>query len=266
MKNKTVIAILATVAALQFPAVMQPVYAESFRGMPANGADDINQYIQDAFDAATSGTEVVFPYMANTIYRIYCQPGYITDIRLSPGEKITYVGGGDTARWIIDRGTVGRGGQAVEHIYVKPVQRGIATNIIINTDKKIYQLSVKAGNYYNPSVSWLYEKEAVFSASEKKIGDYLSINPEKLNFKYKWNHENYPWAPKRVFDDGKKTYLMMKQGMAVDEAPAFFVLDKKDKILLVNYRLVKGCYIVDRLFDKAQLVVGRSKVTVKKDR
>ena len=59
----------------------------------------------------------------------------------------------------------------------------------------------------------------------------------------------------RVYDDGTKTYLQMSPEMASFEAPALFVLEKNDP-LLVNYRVKHALYIVDRLFDRAQLRVG----------
>ena len=56
----------------------------------------------------------------------------------------------------------------------------------------------------------------------------------------------------------------MKPSVFNVDMPAFFVLDKKNKIVLVNYRVVKGIYVVDRLFERGQLVVGTEKVIVKR--
>ncbi|MGA8613887.1 MAG: TrbG/VirB9 family P-type conjugative transfer protein, partial [Xanthobacteraceae bacterium] len=47
----------------------------------------------------------------------------------------------------------------------------------------------------------------------------------------------------------------MSPEMQSYEAPALFILEKKDP-LLVNYRVKHSLYIVDRLFDRAQLRVG----------
>jgi len=69
---------------------------------------------------------------------------------------------------------------------------------------------------------------------------------------------HYEWAPRRVFDDGAKTYVQMPATVKVSEAPVLFVLDGNEPTL-VNYRVKGDFYIVDRLFDKAQLRVGADK-------
>ena len=53
----------------------------------------------------------------------------------------------------------------------------------------------------------------------------------------------------------------MPAAMANDEAPALFVRDGRNGLMMVNYRIRKGVYIVDRLFQQAELRNG--KITVK---
>ena len=43
---------------------------------------------------------MVFSYGPEQVYKIYCKIGYLTDIKFKDNEKITYVGGGDTAQWL----------------------------------------------------------------------------------------------------------------------------------------------------------------------
>ena len=220
--------------------------------------------IDDAFDAALSGSDVMFTYGDNKVYQIYCQPGFVTDIRLAQGDVVNYIGAGDTVRWIIDQGKVGSGNDVVNHIYVKPIQQGIATNLVINTNERNYQINMIAGNYYNPGVLWQYPINKKKEFEEKIVKDYLTFDSEKLNFDYIVSETKFAWSPQSVFDDGKKTYLKMKPSVFNVDMPAFFVLDKKNKIVLVNYRVVKGIYVVDRLFERGQLVVGTEKVIVKR--
>ena len=60
---------------------------------------------------------MVFSYGPEQVYKIYCKIGYLTDIKFKDNEKITYVGGGDTAQWLIDHATV----ENTSHLYVKPI-------------------------------------------------------------------------------------------------------------------------------------------------
>jgi len=63
----------------------------------------------------------------------------------------------------------------------------------------------------------------------------------------------------RVFDDGAKTYIQMPAGVQNRQAPAFVILGQDGKGELVNYRVKDQLYVVDRLFDHAQLILGSGK-------
>lgn len=228
-------------------------------------------YIQDAYDTASRGAEAVFPYTPDNTYRIYCKDTFLTDIKLQAGEDILFIGGGDTARWTIERAPVGNGALREWHLYIKPFKRGIETNIIITTSKRSYQINAVAAGFYNPMVSWSYgsELKGTFFRKEdfnkQEEDTFLTINPENLNFGYRINKKGYSWSPQEVFDDGKKTYIKMKNEMANSDAPALFLLEGKDQAILVNYRVVRNYYVVDRLFTKAVLALGNDKVIIKKN-
>ncbi|MBR0287649.1 MAG: hypothetical protein IJQ82_01590, partial [Selenomonadaceae bacterium] len=53
-------------------------------------------YTQDGANSQENST-VVFKYAPNQLYKIYCRVGYLTDLSLKKGEKVTFVGGGDTS-------------------------------------------------------------------------------------------------------------------------------------------------------------------------
>ena len=99
-------------------------------------------FIMDAFDAAAYGVEIRFPYMSDKVYKIYTQTGFVTDIVLEKNEKITYVGGGDTARWKVDTSAVGSPYESYCHLYVKPLASGITTDLIINAFAQNYRKEI----------------------------------------------------------------------------------------------------------------------------
>jgi type IV secretion system protein TrbG len=70
------------------------------------------------------------------------------------------------------------------------------------------------------------------------------------------------WRPLRVFDDGSKTYVEFPASLATGEAPPLFVIGGDGKAELVNYRLRERFYIVDRIFDAAELRLGTKKQQV----
>lgn len=221
-------------------------------------------YVQDALEAANKGVEVVFPYSPGSIYKVYLQAGFVTDIRLEAGEALKYAGAGDTSRWVIDTSTTGAAGRKVTHLYVKPSQDGISTNLVINTDRRSYQLLLVSGYHFNPIVSWSVPKSSMEFHADKVLKDYASINPKKIDFGYKVGGGSYKWAPELVFSSGHKVYMKMKSEIVDSELPALFILDDEGKMTLASYRFLKGYLVCDRLFDKAVLLLGRRKVYVKK--
>src|SRR3546814_11181367 len=86
---------------------------------------------------------------------------YTTRFRSGP------VAAGDTVRWIIGDTISGSGATARVHILVKPTRPDIATNLVINTDRRTYHLELRATPAtYTASVSWTYPQRA----EERRVG------------------------------------------------------------------------------------------------
>ena len=86
---------------------------------------------------------VIYPY-GEVIPIITCRPMRMTDIALEPGESIMGIHAGDTVRWTFAPSQSMKNGLPVSHIIAKPSQPGISTNLIINTDKRSYNLDFTA--------------------------------------------------------------------------------------------------------------------------
>lgn len=259
----TVLACAAFALGSAAPAAAEPL--ESL-GTPVAGEYGVGEFIQNSFDAASAGVEVLFKYEPHETYEIYCQDGFVTDIKFQPGEKVTYVGAGDTTRWIIDRSSAGAGALRREHVYVKPIKRGLSTNIIINTNRRTYQIHAISGNRYNPMVSWVVEtgREAFRrQVEEREIENLMTVNAMNLHFNYRISERGLSWSPTAVFDDGQKTYLKMKPELRAGVAPVFMV-EEHGKTVLVNYRIVGGYYVVDRIFSRGKLMVGTTKINIRR--
>ena len=70
-----------------------------------------------------------------------------------------------------------------------------------------------------------------------------------------------------MYNDGRKTYVVMTDEMTKSEAPAMLVLRRNNYLfgydkVLANYRVQHKTYIVDSVFDRAILVSGSDKVTL----
>lgn len=220
--------------------------------------------------ASAMRARIVFPYTDGSIYEVYAAPDRMTAIELAPGEVITTDNGkpkaADTVQWVADTVTTGEGATRQTIVMVKPIISGIETNLLIPTNRHLYSILLRADTQaYMPLVAFNYpfdevrpgtERSATSAASGDTERATTAVAPEDMNFAYEIHGAKLVWKPLRVFDDGAKTYLQMPPSMKSWEAPALFVMDDGRAPELVNYRVKGDYYIVDRLFQHAQLRVG----------
>lgn len=251
--------ILEMLERLEFTAV-KGVSEEKISYNPAALVNPSNSrkvsYTQDGANSQDNST-VTFKYAPNQLYKIYCRVGYLTDLSLKKGETISFVGGGDTSAWAVEKATV----DGVPHIYIKPVVETSTTNLIITTNKRSYQLILNTSNWYNPMVTWNYgyeEESAVSLRNEQNTVSGISGNVENLNFNYKISGESGS-KPVAVFDDGEKTIL--KFNSLPKRLPSVFVKNHGKKgISMVNYKIRGNCYVLDRIADEIDLKVSDKEV------
>ncbi len=79
---------------------------------------------------------------------------------------------------------------------------------------------------------------------------------DQLHFDYVITGDQPAWRPLRAFDDGRQTFIEFPASLGTGEAPPLFLVDDKGTASLVNYRLEGHYYIVDRLFEAAELRLG----------
>lgn len=227
----------------------------------ANAAARIEP-VRDGFINAVQ----LYPFSAGALYQVYTSPGQITDIALQPGESLVGTGpiaAGDTARWIIGETESGTGDARRIHILVKPTRPDLATNLVINTDRRTYHLELRATpSAYMASVSWTYAADALIALrrrnAEAEAGLPIAgeVALENLNFRYRIEGDRPPWRPRRAFDDGRQVFIEFPRGIGQGEMPPLFVIGPEGEGQLVNYRIRRNYMVVDRLFAAAELRLG----------
>lgn len=208
-----------------------------------------------------------FVFEPGSLYQIYSAPTRVTDIALQPGERIEgQVVIGDLVRWIVGVSKVATSAGEQQHVYLKPTRPGLETNLTINTSLRTYFCEIHSyKETYMVSVKWRYPQDEIARMVQSSQQQYeqnksttsIGASPADLNFRYARTILAGParWAPTQVFDDGKKTYIHFPRDVTSGEVPVLFVVHG-DQVQLVNYRAKRDTYIVDRLFDVAELRVG----------
>lgn len=204
---------------------------------------------------------------------VYCQPLHSCDIALEPGEQITAVFFGDTARWLYTQAISGAANNAQPHVIIKPKDYDIATNVIITTTRRTYHLGVVSKqNSYVKEVSFWYPDDIQAKwqqanqlaqsqwqqQNQTEIAELPNINLNNLNFNYRIDavHCSPAWKPLRAFNDGSHVYIQMPPSLSTTDAPVLFVQSGGGQQALVNYRMRGNYYIVDQLFQQAFLIAG----------
>jgi type IV secretion system protein VirB9 len=217
------------------------------------------------------------------VYEIHTSPYRITDFMLEPGEQVLEMPFlSEEKVWEIGAGVSLEKGQDVQHFFLKPAYSGLTTSMIIITDRRVYHLLLKsfknssAGGperhmvmvrfNYPPPMPFAIKSDKLQKRSDEinslAFGTAL-VDPRLLSFDYKMSYSasrKPSWLPQRVYDDGRKTYIVMDRRMLHAESPVLF--NRKNE--RINYRVHENMIVIDGLVEKVTLRVGKDKVTVVK--
>jgi len=222
--------------------------------------------------AAGPDGRVLYSYGAG-MPTVVCAPLRVCIVEMEPGEKILGEPQiGDSVRWNVAPAVYGEGSLATALIVLKPQGPGLDTNMLITTDRRAYYLRlISKPTDYVARVAFAYpdddrqrwqrhlleQRTSEEAASAKVLPAMIAI--EKMNFDYRVTGGTTQIRPVRVFDDGAKTYLQMPPAIEHMEAPVLLVIGTDGQSIMTNYRVQQQTYIVDRLFDRARLVLGSGK-------
>lgn len=249
----------------------QPAVSTTMRPSPSKPAVGTKSPVGRANSAATRepaasnflDATAVFAFADGAVYHVYTAPERVTDIALQPGEQLGSVAAGDTARWVVGDTTSGAGAEKRAHVLIKPYSAGLVTNLVITTDRRTYHLLVSsAAGGAMSALSWTYPQDALI-AFKRVQAEAAAATPvatgmdlAQLRFDYAISGDRPTWRPIRAFDDGRQTYIEFPIDLGVGEAPPLFLTGPDGQTQLVNYRQRGRFYIVDRLFDAAELRLG----------
>ncbi|MCR5869570.1 MULTISPECIES: P-type conjugative transfer protein TrbG [unclassified Sphingomonas] len=220
-------------------------------------------------DAVQIHAAQVHSWSEGAIYQLLAAPERVTDIALQPGETLIAVAAGDTTRWVIGDTTSGAGAMRRTHILVKPIASGLTTNLVITTDRRSYHLAlVSTRANAMTRLSWTYPQDALIALDRAEAQARASapvaqeMALDRLRFDYRISGDKPDWRPIRAFDDGRQTFIELPASVAQGEAPPVFVIGETGNAELVNYRLRGRFYVIDRLFERAELRLGTRKQQV----
>jgi type IV secretion system protein VirB9 len=257
----------------------RPVYSPSEKpsAPPLEGAAAVRDSAKKSIQIPLKYVNGImfYPWDETFTYEIYCQPFRTTDIQLEPGEQVLEMPFlSEEKVWELGAGVSRKNGVDVQHFFLKPTYANLVSSMIIITDRRVYHLLLKSfSTQFMVMVQWEYPRSMPFTVNTDAINrrkaelnnDALLVNPEFLSFDYRMTCNIFKkplWIPRRVYDDGRKTYIELDEKMLHSEAPVIF----NHRNERINYRVQKNLVVIDELVRKITIRRGREKVTVEKKR
>ena len=212
---------------------------------------------------------------------VICAPLQVCDIELQPGEEVRSAQVGDSVRWSIEPAVTGIAPNEVQHVIVKPADVGLRTSLVVTTNRRTYRLKLSSDRtQYMSSVSFAYPEDAQMRWSDLAAKHSVATTSPRsatppargarsrtdvlraLSFNYELEGDAPAWKPTRVYNDGLQTVIEMPFAMRQTEAPTLLVVRAEggvftsDDVVQVNFHTQGTKYIVDMVFDVADLIVG----------
>lgn len=242
-------------------AVTQPAVPALVHGLVPEARLDPVQMGRDAIVAANDqarqpsradrfvGGVQVFPWEPGRIYEVWTAPLRVTTLTLSPGEAVLSKAAGDTVRWQIGETSSGEGAQQRVHIVLKPLERGIETNLILTTNRRVIMVELRSGTptSFNAAVAWDAVEPpatAIHSTGAAALQMY-AVEPQG---------RRPQWTPDVVFSDGQRTHVVLPAGTST--TPVLMELSADGRGQLVNYRQSGVVLSTDHVLQAGELRLG----------
>ncbi|MCC5942423.1 MAG: TrbG/VirB9 family P-type conjugative transfer protein [Balneolaceae bacterium] len=211
---------------------------------------------------------------------VTASPLRISRIELERGEQIVGQAIGDSHRWQIDYTLQGEGENSRVIFLVKPIIDNIATNFVITTNRRVYDITLKAPKleedstnptiYFTRGISFYYPGEEKSSLNERLRNHQRELQetilrekrkeePEQAFHRYVTEEGRYgfPWEPEAIWDNGRHVYIQLPDEAVIDahELPGVFLTNRFGDKLQMNttFDPDKNLLKTDRVFRNAKL-------------
>ncbi|WP_035293566.1 TrbG/VirB9 family P-type conjugative transfer protein [Brevundimonas bacteroides] len=221
----------------------------------------------------------VFAWSPGRVYEVWTAPLRVSTLTLGPGETVTAKAAGDTVRWQIGEAVSGTGAGTRTHVMIKPLERGLETNLVLTTTRRVYLIQLRSGAAagFNAAVAWdlgaltgdaTQTAEVAVGGSDGSIVPHASrtlvragaevpgLSGTAIAYRVTPRGRAPAWTPLSVQSDGRRTVLRFAPGLSGTEAPALFAIGEDGRAETLTWRREGDLWIVDRVLERAELRLG----------
>src|SRR5271166_3605279 len=207
---------------------------------------------------------------------VVCALAHVCDIALQPGEQISGPPNIGDQRWFVHPAVSGAGRTRTTHVLLKPIDAGMDTNIVIQTDRRTYSIQlISTVSRYMPLVAFNYPGDtqaaewASLSVRQDGGGGTPCDQPPAIPpsaYRITVKAGNPRWLPVQAYavstPVGTKTCIEFPSDIGSASLPALVALGNdggwfsEPSKVIINFRYMRRRFVVDDLLDRAELVNG----------
>ena len=192
-------------------------------------------------------------YRADQVVAIQSSPGYQVSIELAAHEQILSVVLGDSAGWQVTANKAGN------HLFAKPLQAGVATNMTVVTDVRTYAFDLEP--YAGLTGSMPYAVKFVYPRAARPLTPKpltSAVPPRPVRYVIAGER---PLRPSAIRDDGVHTYIAWPANV---DLPAVYVVDQEHRESLPNGNMRDGVYVLDTIADRLVFRIDKHVATARR--
>lgn len=204
--------------------------------------------------AATDARVQTITYSAGNVVPLTGHYGYQMMIALEPSERIENISIGDSVAWLVTPN------KAANAVFIKPVEANAATNMTVQTDRRVYLFELRAARATRGgrTPGMIYKVDFRYPENAPQLAARAPAASGAYNSNYTLSGSR-SLRPSRVFDDGRFTYLAFAPGA---EIPGIFIVEK-GKESLVNHATRGGYVVLDRVAERLVLRQGKERLKLR---
>ena len=188
----------------------------------------------------------VVDYSDDQVVQLQAMPGYQLTVEFGPDEQIESVAVGDSAAW---QATPNRRG---DHLFVKPIQAGISTNMTVVTSVRVYLFELTPFNGPTSEIAFTvrfsYPDAGSADATQQAEAEQI------LEGRYRVSGAR-SLRPSRISDDGRHTYIEWPRDRSI---PAVYAIDAQGREALVNGMMRDDIFVIDSVAQRLVFRIDRA--------
>lgn len=177
-------------------------------------------------------------YVPDQVVQLQAAPGYQVTVALNPDERVESIALGDSAGWQVTANKRG------DYLFVKPVNAGVTTNMVVLTDVRMYAFELVPA--FGPMESLPFAVRFTYPAAASATTTTTAAPSAAAQGRFKLGGDKL-LRPSAMADDGVRTEIEWPASVSL---PAIYAIADDGRETLVTGNVRDGRIVVDSIAGK----------------